>query len=106
MTDAATCAAGEAAWHAAAHAALGVPWHADARVAWTDRPSHPFLLGAVTLHPDATVPDGVRAPVRDSFGTLALDGWRSEPADPWMIRPPGPLPAPVVPGRPLQWTCD
>lgn len=91
-------ALGEAAWHAEAYAALGVPWHEDDGVAWRTGASHPFLLAAVTTAADASSERVARVAdeatgsvvVRDSFDRLDLApyGYRSELDDPWMLRPP------------------
>lgn len=91
----AVCAAGEAAWHAAAYAGLRVQWSVDRSVAWSRSTPHPFLLAAVTLHPDASVPCGLRGQVRDSWGVLVdedLPGWTPRSAGPWMYREPGHCP--------------
>jgi len=85
----AVCAAGEAAWHAAAYAGLGVRWSVDRSVAWSRSSPHPYLFAAVTLRPDASIPSGVEGRVRDSWGALVgeeLPGWRPCPAGPWMFR--------------------
>jgi GNAT superfamily N-acetyltransferase len=84
------CAHGEAAWHAAAYAGLGARWDDDGRLArgFAAVP-HPFLLGAVTLTPDAVVPADVPGTVCDSFGRLRLAGREAEPTGFWMIRDTG-----------------
>lgn len=87
----AACAAGEAAWHAAAYAGLGADWDTGFGLARAvRRVPHPFLLGAVTLEPAPPIPDDLNGEVCDSWAALSLgDGWTSSPADPWMYRPPG-----------------
>lgn len=81
------CAAGEAAWHAVAYASLGAPWSDDGRLARArGSVPHRFLLGAVTLVTDASVPDDVPGIVCDSWGALRLPGREAEPTGYWMIR--------------------
>lgn len=94
----ALCAHGEAAWHAVGYAALGAAWADDGVLArgFGETP-HPFLLGAVTLAPDAAVPGDVPGIVCDSFARLRLPGRRAEPTGFWMIRDAG---HPGHPGRP------
>lgn len=83
----ALCAHGEAAWHAVAYAALGAAWADDGVLArgFGDATPHPFLLGAVTLTPDAGVPRDVPGSVCDSFARLSLAGYEAEPTGFWMI---------------------
>jgi len=103
------CAAGEAAFQDAAHHSLGRRWVHGAGVAWApDGPGHRFLFAAVTLEPRPTLPDVLRGRVCDSFaalktGDLPGPGWRSEDGDPWMIRPPLPVP-PIAAPRGLRIT--
>jgi len=99
------CAAGEAAFQRAAHQGLGRPWVQSHEVAWApESAGHPFLFAAVTLVPRPKLPDVLRGRVCDSFAALAVadlpgPGWRSEDADPWMVRPPLAVPpAPELPG--------
>ncbi|MGF1647282.1 MAG: GNAT family N-acetyltransferase [Kineosporiaceae bacterium] len=96
-SEVALCAAGEAAWHRAAHEALGVAWVDDRSLARApDGPAHVVLLGAVTLVPRPAVPHDQRGPVCDSFAAFAeeeLPGRRRVTAHPWMLREPGPSPA-------------
>ena len=88
MTDPiALCTAGEAAWHAVAYQSLGARWVNDGRLARALRSvPHRFLLGAVTLVREATVPDDVPGIVCDSWGVLRLPGREAEPTGHWMIR--------------------
>ncbi len=105
----AVCAAGEAAWHAAAYAGLGVEWNVDRSVAWSPSNPHPYLLAAITLRPDASVPPNVRGPVRDSWGTVGagdLPGWRPHPAGPWMFREPSRCPVQPPAGVVITATCE
>lgn len=90
----ALCARGEAAWHHLAYAGLGQRWTNDGQLArgyGVDVPQ-PFLLGAVTLTPAATVPDEVPGIVCDSFARLRLPGRIAEPVGHWMIRGAGRAP--------------
>lgn len=110
----AVCAAGESAWHAAAYAGLNARWRDDGAIAWApERVPHPVLLAAVTLTPRPVLPAdlGDRAPgvIRDSWARLVADdlpGWTCEPADPWMLRKPGPRGVPSVPGVQIAQTAD
>ena len=105
MTDPiALCAEGEAAWHRFAYDSLGSGWADDGRLARAaDTVPHPFLLGAVTLTPEATVPDEVPGIVCDSYARLSLPGRRAEPTGHWMVRSGGAA-APVssVPGLSIR----
>lgn len=93
------CAEGEAAWHAVAYASLGAGWSDDGTLARAaGRVPHRFLLGAVTLRPEATVPDDVPGTICDSFARLRLPGRTAEPTGHWMIREPVPAKAARVPG--------
>lgn len=85
----ALCAHGEAAWHAVAYASLGATWVDDGRLARAGGSvPHRFLLGAVTLDPDVSVPDDVPGIVCDSWARLRLPGRDAAPAGHWMIREP------------------
>ena len=92
------CAAGEAAWQAAAYAGLEAPWRQDGDVAWAEEGApHRYLLGAVTLLPRPRLPHPLvaRGPgtLCDSWATLTtadLPGWTPSWSDPWMAREPGP----------------
>ena len=98
------CAQGEAAWHAFAYRSLGSDWTDDGSLARATRGvPHPFLLGAVTLVPEATVPDDVPGVVCDSYARLQLPGRKAEPTGFWMIRHDGVQPEPVqVPGLTIR----
>lgn len=101
MTDPiALCAHGEAAWHAVAYASLGRRWTDDGRLGrGFGAVPHPFLLGAVTLVPDAVVPADVPGIVCDSFARLRLPGREAVPSGYWMIRDGAPdAAAAPVPG--------
>ena len=91
MTDpVGLCAQGEAAWHAVAYASLGRRWVDDGVLArGFEAVPHPFLLGAVTLTPDAAVPGDVPGVICDSFARLSLPGYEAEPTGYWMIREAG-----------------
>lgn len=99
MTDpVALCAHGEAAWHRVAYASLGARWADDGVLARAVEPvPHRYLLGAVTLTPDATVPADVPGIVCDSYARLRLPGREAEPAGHWMIREPDAAPVPPRP---------
>lgn len=100
----ALCAHGEAAWHSVAFAALGARWSDDGTLARADGPvPHRFLLGAVTLTPEAQVPDDLSGIVCDSFALLTLPGREAEPSGHWMIREAGAAPRPpLVPGLSIR----
>ena len=105
MTDPiALCAHGEAAWHAVAYASLGAGWADDGRLARaTGAVPHRFLLGAVTLSPDALVPEDVPGIVCDSWARLRLPGRVAEPSGYWMIREAGrAVEVPAVPGLTIR----
>ncbi len=105
MTDAiALCASGEAGWHAAAYQALAATWIDDGRLARAAGPvPHRFLLGAITLAADATVPDDVPGIVCDSYARLRLPGHTAEPTGHWMIREAGhAVDLPAVPGLTIR----
>ena len=107
-TGAVTLAAmGEVGWHTEAYAALGVPWHAGADVAWRVGAGHPFLLAAITVSPDVP-PSRVLEVAGEAEGSvvvcdshdlldLSYDGYRGAPADPWMLRLPAPVDPAIVP---------
>jgi GNAT superfamily N-acetyltransferase len=105
----ALAARGESVWHRLALRALGIGWVEDGTVAWRTAPSSPVFLGALSLRA------GVRAErlagaveglagevaVRDAGGAedLAPFGFALQAREPWMARPPGPVPAtPAPPG--------
>src|SRR6478609_2787006 len=108
------CAAGEAAWQAAAYAGLGAPWRRDGDVAWAEEGvPHKHLLAAVTLLPRPRLPHPLvaRGPgtLRDSWATLTIDdlpGWTPSWSDPWMAREPGPCALPPVQGVVVERTDD
>jgi GNAT superfamily N-acetyltransferase len=87
------CARGEAAWQRVAHEGLGKSWSEEGGVAWAPLGAgHPFLLSGVTLDRRATPPVGMPGTLCDSYRSLnGLSGYECAPADPWMVRPPGPL---------------
>lgn len=103
------CARGDAAWHGAAYAALGAAWTLAADIAFGQHVPHRFLLGAITLCPVPQLPQPLTGTVRDSWGVLApqlAPTRQAEPADPWMLRPPGRCPVPAVSGLTIERVRD
>src|ERR1700712_5413977 len=108
------CAAGEAAWHAGAHAALGAARRRPPSLAWAPAGTpHRYLFGAVTLARKPMLPPplvrGFSGAVCDSWASLTpadLPGWTSSIADPWMARGPGTSVVPAVPGGSVERTAD
>jgi GNAT superfamily N-acetyltransferase len=102
------CALADARFHELAFAPLGVPIRRTAGLWWGVRPAAPFFMTAGTLSPAATsaavlarieaLPGAQQ--VRDCWGRLDLTGagFTVELDDPWMVRPPGPLPGRSVAG--------
>jgi GNAT superfamily N-acetyltransferase len=102
-------ARGESVWHRLALRALGIGWLDDGTLAWRRAPSSPVFLGALSLR--AGVPaerlagavEGLAGgvAVRDAGGgeDLAPFGFALQAREPWMLRPPGPVPeVPAPPG--------
>lgn len=108
------CAAGEAAWHAAAFSGLGASWREDSGLAWGPAGApHRFLLAAVTLVPKPPLPSTLRAgglgELCDSWASFTdedLPGWTSVSADPWMVRAAAPCDVPAVSGVRVERTYD
>ena len=109
MDPVALAARGESLWHRLALRALGVGWVEDGTVARRTAASSPVFLGALSLR--AGVPaerlagavEGLagEVAVRDAGGAedLAPFGFALQAREPWMARPPGPVPAtPAPPG--------
>jgi GNAT superfamily N-acetyltransferase len=105
----ALAARGESVWHRLGLRALGVGWDEDGTVAWRTARSSPVFLGALSLR--AGVPAGRLAgaveglpgevAVRDAGGAEDLGpfGFALQAREPWMLRPPGPVPdVPRPPG--------
>ena len=110
MDPVALAARGESVWHRLALAALGIGWFEDGTVAWRTAPSSPVFLGALSLRAGVPAERLVRAvdglagevAVRDAGGAgdLRPFGFALQAREPWMLRPPGPVPElPVPPGR-------
>jgi GNAT superfamily N-acetyltransferase len=102
-------ARGESVWHRLALRALGIGWFEDGTVAWRTAPSSPVFLGALSLRAGvpaerlAGVVEGLadEVAVRDAGGAEDLTpfGFALQAREPWMLRPPGPVPElPVPPG--------
>jgi GNAT superfamily N-acetyltransferase len=102
-------ARGESVWHRLALSALGIGWVEDGTVAWRTAPCSPVFLGALSLR--SGVPAGRLAgaveglagevAVRDAGGAEDLGpfGFVLQAREPWMLRPPGPVPeVPAPPG--------
>ena len=109
MGPVALAARGESVWHRLALGALGIGWVEDGTVAWRTAPSSPVFLGAVSLRAGvpadrlagavAGLPGEVA--VRDAGGAEDLGpfGFTLQAREPWMLRPPGPVPeVPRPPG--------
>jgi GNAT superfamily N-acetyltransferase len=105
----ALAARGESVWHRLALRALGIGWFEDGTVAWRTAPCSPVFLGGLSLR--AGVPaerlagavEGLagEVAVRDAGGTEDLGpfGFVLQAREPWMLRPPGPVPeVPTPPG--------
>jgi GNAT superfamily N-acetyltransferase len=105
----ALAARGESVWHRLALRALGIGWVEDGTVAWRTAPSSPVFLGALSLRPGvpaerlagavAGLPGEVA--VRDAGGAddLGPFGFDLQAREPWMLRPPAPIPdVPRPPG--------
>lgn len=96
----ALCARVDRDFHAMLYGALNIPVLDRDGCWWAERPATIVLMDGGTVSATAS-PDAI--PVlhrfRDSWGRLTLPPpWRSEPDQPWMIRPPGPIDVPAVPG--------
>jgi len=102
------CALADARFHELAFTALGIPIHRNAALWWGLQPAAPFFMTAGTLSAAVTsaavlsvleaLPGAQQ--VRDCWGRLDLTGagFTAELDDPWMVRPPGPLPGRGVAG--------
>jgi GNAT superfamily N-acetyltransferase len=98
----ALAARGESVWHRLALGALGIGWVEDGTVAWRTALSSPVFLGALSLRAGvpaerlagavAGLPGEVA--VRDAGGAedLGPSGFALQAREPWMLRPPGPIP--------------
>jgi GNAT superfamily N-acetyltransferase len=103
----ALAARGESAWHRLGLAALGIAWVEDGAVARRTVACSPVFLAALSLR--ARVPAdrlagavaglATEATVRDAGATEDLGpfGFVLQGREPWMLRPPGPLPLPAGP---------
>ncbi len=101
------CAAGQARFYELAYAALGVTVRTGAGLWWAPVAGPSVFPVAGTLARDvapaevaARLPAGARVEVSDAWGRLDLTAWglRPAPADPWMVRPAGPVDVADVPG--------
>ena len=109
MDPVALAARGESVWHRLALRALGIGWVDDGMVAWRTAPCSPVFLGALSLRagvPAERLAGAVRGlagevAVRDAGGAEDLGpfGFVLQAREPWMHRPPGPVPdVPAPPG--------
>jgi GNAT superfamily N-acetyltransferase len=108
------CALADARFHQLAYAAFGVTRHTTEGLWWVDRPAAPYFMSAGTLSPrisslqvlDAVGDLAAVTQVRDCWGALDLSAGGFEPRldDPWMVRPPWPVPEQVfdVPGLEIR----
>ena len=115
MDPVALAARGESVWHRLGLRALGIGWVEDAAVARRTQPTSPVFLGALSLR--AGVPAGrlawavaglaTEVAVRDAGGSEDLGpfGFVLQDREPWMLRPPGPSPAPPGPRGLLVAPC-
>jgi len=105
----ALAARGESVWHRLGLRALGIGWVEHGTVAWRTAPSSPVFLGAVSLRagvPAERLAGAVAGlpgelAVRDAGGAENLGpfGFVLQAREPWMLRPPGPVPdGPRPPG--------
>jgi GNAT superfamily N-acetyltransferase len=93
------CARIDFEFHTMLYEALGIPVFERDGSWWVERPATVVLMdgGTVTDAAQGAIPPLSR--FRDSWGRLTLPlPWRSAPDQPWMIRPPGPIDVPPVPG--------
>ena len=109
MDPVALAARGESVWHRLGLAALGVGWAERGDVARRTGPASPVVLAALSLRagvPAASLAGAVEdlegeLAVRDAGGTEDLGpfGFVLQAREPWMQRPPGPVPdVPAPPG--------
>jgi GNAT superfamily N-acetyltransferase len=105
----ALAARGESVWHRLALRALGIGWVEDGTVAWRTAPSSPVFLGALSLRAGvpaerlagavAGLPGEVAVRDADGAEDLGPFGFALQAREPWMLRPPGPIPdVPRPPG--------
>jgi GNAT superfamily N-acetyltransferase len=105
----ALAARGESVWHRLGLRALGIGWFEDGTVAWRTGSCSPVFLGALSLRagvPAERLAGAVASlagevAVRDTGGAEDLGpfGFTLQAREPWMLRPPGPVPeAPLPPG--------
>jgi GNAT superfamily N-acetyltransferase len=108
------CALADARFHQLAYAAFGIAQHSTDGLWWVDRPAAPYFMSAGTLSPrigseevlDLVAGVGAVTQVRDCWGALDLsaDGFEARLDDPWMVRPPWPVPEQLfdVPGLEIR----
>jgi GNAT superfamily N-acetyltransferase len=104
----ALAARGESVWHRLGLRALGIGWVEDGTVAWRTAPCSPVFLGALSLRAGvpaerlAVAVEGLaEVAVRDAGGAEDLTpfGFALQAREPWMLRPPVPVPdVPAPPG--------
>jgi len=97
----ALAARGESVWHRLGLRALGIGWVEDGTVAWRTAPCSPVFLGALSLRAGvpaerlAVAVEGLaEVAVRDAGGAEDLTpfGFALQAREPWMLRPPAPVP--------------
>jgi len=97
----ALAARGESVWHRLGLRALGIGWVEDGTVAWRTAPCSPVFLGALSLRAGvpaerlAVAVEGLaEVAVRDAGGAEDLTpfGFPLQAREPWMLRPPAPVP--------------
>ena len=101
MDPVALAARGESVWHRLGLRALGIGWVEDGTVAWRTAPCSPVFLGALSLRAGvpaerlAVAVEGLaEVAVRDAGGAEDLTpfGFALQAREPWMLRPPAPVP--------------
>lgn len=104
LDEIALCARIDRDFHAMVYEALGIAVQEWRGAWWVERSATIVLMSGGTVSAAASL-DAIPAlrRFRDSWGRLALPPpWRPEPDEPWMIRRPGPIDAPSVPGLVIQ----
>lgn len=108
------CALADARFHELAYAAFGIPWRCSGGLWWVEQGAARYFMSAGTLGPGVGSDDVLAAvadvpavtQVRDCWAGVDLSaaGFTVEEDDPWMVRPPGPVPDQVfdVPGLEIR----